>query len=82
MADAYYSRPEWSYSSMKLILDHGIDYAVAAKRGDLPDLDSKAIDLGQLVHMLALSAHLKTSTRKNPRRGVTSRKPPANTLSL
>ncbi len=26
---------------MKLILDHGsIDYAVAAKRGDLPDLDS------------------------------------------
>ncbi len=27
-------------------------YAVAAKRGDLPDLDSKAIDLGQLVHML------------------------------
>lgn len=54
MADAYYSRPEWSYSSMKLILDHGIDYAVAAKRGDLPDLDSKAIDLGQLVHMLIL----------------------------
>ena len=39
---------------MKLILDHSIDYAVAAKRGDLPDLDSKAIDLGQLVHMLAL----------------------------
>ncbi len=23
-ADAYYSRPEWSYSSMKLILDHGM----------------------------------------------------------
>ncbi len=40
---------------MKLILDHGgIDYAVAAKHGNLPDLDSKAIDLGQLVHMLVL----------------------------
>ena len=50
----YYDRPEWSYSSMKLILDHGIDYAVAAKRGDLPEPDSKAIDLGQLVHMLLL----------------------------
>ena len=74
---------------MKLILDHSIDYAVAAKRGDLPDLDSKAIDLGQLVHMLvlggedqSLSARLKTSTRKNPRRGVMSRKLLANTLSL
>lgn len=51
---SYYDRPEWSYSSMKNILDHGIDYAVAAKRGDLPEPDSKAIDLGQLVHMLLL----------------------------
>lgn len=50
----YYDRPEWSYSSMKLILDHGIDYAVAAKRGDIPGPDSKAIDLGQLAHMLLL----------------------------
>ncbi len=34
---------------MKLsILDHGIDYVAAGQRGDLPDLDSKAIDLGQL----------------------------------
>lgn len=54
MADAYYSRPEWSYSSMKHILNSGIDYAVAAKRGDIPEPDSAAIDLGQLVHMLLL----------------------------
>lgn len=54
MADAYYSRPEWSYSSMKHILDSGIDYAVAAKRGDIPGPDNGAIDLGQLVHMLLL----------------------------
>lgn len=39
---------------MKHILNSGIDYAVAAKRGDLPGPDSKAIDLGQLVHMLLL----------------------------
>lgn len=25
----YYKRPEWSYSQMKVILDSGIDYAVA-----------------------------------------------------
>lgn len=54
MADPYYSRPEWSYSSMKLIIDHGIDYAVAAKRGELEEPDSESIDLGQLVHAMVL----------------------------
>lgn len=53
-ADPYYQRPEWSYSSMKVIIDSGIDYAVAAKRGDLGDPDSAAIDLGQLVHQSIL----------------------------
>lgn len=50
----YHSRPEWSYSQMKVILDSGIDYAVAAKRGMLPGPSSKAIDLGELAHMFVL----------------------------
>lgn len=50
----YYERPEWSYSQMKLILDSGIDYAVAAKKKMLPEPESKAIDIGQTVHLLAL----------------------------
>lgn len=50
----YHNRPEWSYSQMKVILDSGIDYAVAAKRGMLPQPQSKAIDLGQLAHMFVL----------------------------
>lgn len=50
----YYSRPEWSYSQMKVIIDHGINYAVAEKRGMLPGPQSSAIDLGQLTHMLIL----------------------------
>lgn len=50
----YYKRDEWSQSQMKNILDHGIDYAVAAKRGMLPEPQSKAIDLGQLAHMFVL----------------------------
>lgn len=54
MADNYHKRPEWSYSSMKKIIDSGIDYAVAAKRGDLGEPASSAIDLGQLAHMLVL----------------------------
>ena len=48
----YYSRPEWSYSQMKTILDSGIDYAVARKRGMIPGPKSPAIDLGQLAHMM------------------------------
>lgn len=50
----YYDRPEWSYSSMKKILDSGIDYAVAAKQGLIPGPVGKAIDLGTLIHMLVL----------------------------
>ena len=50
----YHQRPEWSYSQMKLIIDSGIDYAVAAKRGMLPGPCSKAIDLGELAHMFVL----------------------------
>lgn len=54
MAGDYHSRPEWSYSQMKVILDHGIDYAVAEKRGTLPKPSSSSIDVGQLVHMILL----------------------------
>ncbi len=54
MADPYHDRPEWSYSSMKKILDSGIDYAVGARMGMTPKPDSAAIDLGQLVHQTIL----------------------------
>lgn len=50
----YHRRPEWSYSSMKKILESGIDCAVAGKQGLIPGPQSAAIDLGQLVHMLIL----------------------------
>lgn len=50
----YHDRPEWSYSQMKMILDHGIDYALAAKRKMLPGPTGAAIDLGQLAHMIVL----------------------------
>ncbi len=39
---------------MKIILDSGIDYAVAKKRKMIPGPASPAIDLGELVHMLVL----------------------------
>lgn len=52
--DSYHNRPEWSYSQMKVILDSGIDYAVAAKRGMLPGPSGKFIDLGELAHMFVL----------------------------
>lgn len=54
MAVNYHDRPEWSYSQMKLILDSGIDYAVAAKRGMLPQPASRSINLGELAHMFVL----------------------------
>lgn len=57
MSDSYHDRPEWSYSQMKLILDSGIDYAAAAKRGMLPKPASKFIDLGQLAHMFVLGGN-------------------------
>ena len=52
--DNYHKRPEWSYSSMKKIIDSGVDYAVAAKQGLLGEPQSPYIDLGQLAHMLVL----------------------------
>lgn len=54
MADNYHDRPEWSYSQMKVILDSGIDYAVAMKRKMLPGPKSASIDLGELAHMFVL----------------------------
>lgn len=57
MSKDYHNRPEWSYSQMKNILAHDIDWAVAAKRkmfdGEL-DPSGKAIDLGELAHMFVL----------------------------
>lgn len=53
-ADKYHKRPEWSYSSLKHILDSGIDYAVACRKGIVPSPSSKFIDLGQLVHQMVL----------------------------
>ena len=40
----------WSYSSAKLILDHGIDYAVAQRLGLLEVSYAGAVDIGTLVH--------------------------------
>lgn len=54
MADSYHDRPEWSYSQMKVILDSGIDYAVATKRKALPGPASASIDLGELAHVFVL----------------------------
>lgn len=51
---SYHDRPEWSYSQMKVILDSGIDYAVAKKIGMLPAPESKSIDLGTLIHQNVL----------------------------
>lgn len=50
----YFAIDRWSASSMKKILDKGIDYAVAAKRGDIESEPSVALGLGKLVHMLIL----------------------------
>lgn len=59
MADPYHDRPEWSYSQMKLILDHGIDYAVAAKRKIIKQGFGTAVDLGELAHMFVLGGNPK-----------------------
>ena len=50
----YHKRPEWSYSSMKPILDSGIDYAFAGKLGMLAPPSSSYIDMGQMVHQVLL----------------------------
>lgn len=54
MPSNYYERPEWSYSQMKVILDSGIDYAVAKKQGLIAPPSSASIDLGQLIHNTVL----------------------------
>lgn len=54
MADNYHDRPEWSYSQMKHILDHGIDWAVAAKKKIIEQEFGPAVDLGELAHMFVL----------------------------
>lgn len=46
----YYKRSEWSFSTIKNILVNGIDWAVAYKRGDLPQPSGKFIDIGTFVH--------------------------------
>lgn len=56
-SDPYHKRPEWSYSSMKPILDSGIDYAVAKRMGLVEPPSSKYIDMGQLVHQLILGGN-------------------------
>lgn len=53
----YHDRPEWSYSQMKLILDHGIDYAAAAKRKIIELEFGAAVDLGELAHMFVLGGN-------------------------
>ena len=53
-SDPYHKRPEWSYSSMKPILDSGVDYAVAKKQGLVPPPSSAYIDMGTLVHQMIL----------------------------
>ena len=56
---SYHERPEWSYSQMKVILDSGIDYAVAMKQGMIPGPSSSAIDLGQFIHNTVLGGDEK-----------------------
>ena len=55
----YFAIDRWSASSMKKILDKGIDYAVAAKRSGIESEPSKALDFGSLVHMLILGGEDK-----------------------
>lgn len=57
MADPYHNRPEWSYSSMKKIIDSGIDYAVGARQGMVASPDSRYIDIGTLVHQAILGGN-------------------------
>ena len=47
---SYRERPEWSYSDMKAILEHDIDYAVAVKHKLLKQDFGKANDIGTLAH--------------------------------
>lgn len=53
-AEDYHNRDEWSFSLMKEIIEHGINYAVANKKKMLPPPSSKSIDTGEIVHMVTL----------------------------
>lgn len=55
--EEYHKRPEWSYSQLKVILDSGIDYAVAKKMGMIEEPSNKAIDIGQIVHVRVLGGN-------------------------
>ena len=46
----YRERPGWSYSDMKMILEHDIDYAVAVKYKLPKQSFGKAIDIDTLAH--------------------------------
>lgn len=59
MADSYHDRPEWSYSQMKNIIEHGIDWAVAAKKKIIEQEFGTAVDLGELAHMFVLGGDAK-----------------------
>lgn len=55
----YHDRPEWSYSQMKNIIDHGIEWAVAAKKKIIEQEFGTAVDLGELAHMFVLGGDAK-----------------------
>jgi len=55
----YHDRPEWSYSNMKQYLDHGIDWAVAAKKKLIEQKFGTAVDLGELAHLFVLGGNAK-----------------------
>lgn len=59
MTTSYHDRPEWSYSDMKNILDHGINWAVAAKKKIIEQEFGTAVDLGELVHVFGLGGDAK-----------------------
>lgn len=64
--EVYHSRPEWSFSQLKHILSNGIDWAVAYKRGDLPQPESKFIDIGTFVHQEILGGEREWVAKAYP----------------
>lgn len=64
----YHKRPEWSFSTLKNILVNGIDWAVAYKRGDLPNEipSNKYIDIGTFVHQELLGGDKDWVAKKYP----------------
>ena len=66
MSDNYHKRPEWSYSQLKNIVKHGIDWAMADKLGMLPKPSGMAIDLGTLIHQELLGGDKKWVAKAYP----------------